>query len=263
MNTKIKIVATDKFEMQYFKFGTGKKTAVILPGLSVKSIMNSANSVVSAYKSMEKDYTVYVFDRRTVCPKNYSIKNMADDTAEALRLLKLKDIYLFGVSQGGMIAQIIALDYPELVHKLVLCSTIAKITKDNSKVLKEWLFFAKRRDEESLCKSMLNTVYSDAFNKKYGKILLELMNGASIEELDRFIILANSIENFDVYDRLNKINCPTLVIGSKADKVFEFKYIVELAERAGAQMISYEEYGHAVYDETPDCLKEIIKFFNK
>lgn len=263
MNTKIEIAATERFEMQYFKFGTGKKTGVILPGLSVKSIMNSADSVVSAYKSMEKDYTVYVFDRRTVCPKNYSIKNMADDTAEALRLLKLEDIYLFGVSQGGMIAQIIALDYPELVRKLVLCSTIAKITKDNSKVLKEWLFFAKRRDEESLCKSMVKTVYSDGFNKKYGKFLLELMSGASIEELDRFIILANSIEDFDVYDRLNKINCPTLVIGSKADKVFEFKYIVELAERAGAQIISYEEYGHAVYDETPDCLKEIIKFFNK
>ena len=263
MNIAIEKIVTNEFEMKYFKFGSGEKTAVILPGLSVKSVMDSAESVVSAYKDMKKDFTVYVFDRRTVCPENYTIEDMAEDTAEAFGALGLKDIYLFGVSQGGMIAQCIALNSPEYIRKLVLCSTIARITEDNFTVIKEWIKIAEKRDEETLYKRMLETVFSDDFGKKYGKFIIQLMSGASEDELKRFIILANGCESFNVYNRLNEIKCPVFVIGSKADKVFDFKYIAELAEKLGAEMKVYEQYGHAVYDETPDCLKQIIKFFNE
>lgn len=263
MSVEIKRVVTDEFEMNYFKFGTGERTAVILPGLSVKSVMDSAESVASAYKAMSEDYTVYLFDRRTVCPENYSIDDMAYDTARAFELLGLKDIYLLGVSQGGMIAQTIAFNYPTLVHKLVLCSTIARITEDNSRVIKEWTELAKKRDRDSLNKSIIDAIYSDKFSEKYGGFIMRLLGGASDEDLDRFIILAESCDSFDVYSRLSEIRCPTLVIGSKTDKVFDFKYIAELAEQLGAQFSVYEGYSHALYDETPDCIKEIIEFYNK
>ncbi len=258
----IEKVKTDTFEMKYFKFGNGAKTAVILPGLGIKSVTSAAESVASAYKSMDDDFTVYVFDRRTECPQGYSIKDMANDTAEAIKRLGLRDVYLFGVSQGGMIAQALTLDYPQLVRKAVFCSTIARITEDNSEILRKWALFAEQGDEESLTESMVNTVFSDEFAEKYGDFLKQVMGGASKEEIERFIILAKGCEGFDVYDRLPEIKCPALVIGSKADKIFNFKYINELAERLNAQMIVYESYGHAVYDETPDCLKNIIEFFN-
>ena len=90
---------------------------------------------------------------------------------------------------------------------------------------------------------------------------MQLLSGASEDELDKFIILAKGCEGFDVSDRLNEIKCPAVVIGSKADKVFDFKYIAELAEKAGARLKVFEEYGHALYDETPDCLDEIIEFY--
>jgi pimeloyl-ACP methyl ester carboxylesterase len=262
MSIKIEKVVTDKFEMRYFKFGTGSKTAVILPGLSLTSVMNSADSVVSAYKDMKEDYTVYLFDRRTDCPKGYNIKDMGDDTAEAFKALGLKDIYLFGVSQGGMIAQIIALDYPGLINKLALCSTISRITDENTKVLKEWLSYAENGDENSLVRRMVETVFSDAFVNKYGKLLAELMGGAGEEDMKRFIILAESFDGFDVSERLGEIRFPVLVIGSKADKIFPFKDIALTAEKAEAKMLVYDNFGHAVYDETPDCLEKVLRFYN-
>ena len=237
MSIKIEKVVTDRFEMRYFKFGTGAKTAVILPGLSLTSVMNSADSVASAYKSMREDYTVYVFDRRTDCPKVYTIKDMGDDTAEAIMSLGLKDIYLFGVSQGGMIAQIIAIYYPGLIHKLALCSTIAEITDENSKILREWLVCAENGDEESLVKRMVETVFSDEFVEKYGKYLFELMGGADKAELERFIILSESFNGYDVHDKVKEIRCPILVIGSKADKIFPYKDIERLSELSGGKML--------------------------
>ncbi len=261
MSIKIEKIVTDTFEMKYFKFGEGERTAVILPGLSVKSVMNSADSVASTYRKMREDYTVYVFDRRSDCPASYSIRDMADDTARAIDSLGLKNIYLYGVSQGGMIAQYIALNRPDLIQKLALCSTIARITEDNSRVIKEWIKYAELRDEESLNRRVIEALFSEKFSEKYGEYIMQLMRGASEDELERFVILAKGCEGFDVYDRLDEIKCPALVIGSKADKVFDFKYIAELAEKVEARMKVFEEYGHAVYDETPDCLNEIIEFF--
>ena len=90
MSVKVQTVNTDKFKMKYFKFGSGDKPAVIIPGLSLKSVSESADSVASAYKAMKRDYTVYVFDRRLDCGDSYSIEVMADDTIEALDILGIK-----------------------------------------------------------------------------------------------------------------------------------------------------------------------------
>ena len=46
--SKIERIKTDSCEMEYFKFGQGEKTMVILPGLSVISVMKSAHAVEEA-----------------------------------------------------------------------------------------------------------------------------------------------------------------------------------------------------------------------
>ena len=43
----IETVKTASFTMQYFRFGTGETTLVILPGLSVQSVMRAASAVAA------------------------------------------------------------------------------------------------------------------------------------------------------------------------------------------------------------------------
>ena len=81
MSIKIETVKTDTFEMDYFRFGTGKTPFVMLPGLSVKSIMNSADSIAVVYKIFAEDFTVYCFERTKFLNENYTIEMLADDTA--------------------------------------------------------------------------------------------------------------------------------------------------------------------------------------
>lgn len=52
-----------KLGMDYIVFGEGEKKFVIIPGLSVHSIMSFADAVEEAYKDFSEDYTVYLFDR--------------------------------------------------------------------------------------------------------------------------------------------------------------------------------------------------------
>ena len=129
--------------MKYFTFGKGEKIFVILPGLSVQSVMGAADIIARSYEIFEKDFTVYLFDRRSNLPEKYSIFDMADDTVKAMNKIGLKNVCLFGASQGGMIAEAIAIKYSELVEKLVLGSSACCINQKASSVIGEWIKLAK------------------------------------------------------------------------------------------------------------------------
>ena len=94
MSIQIETVRTDAFSMRYFRFGRGEKTLVILPGLSIQSVMRAADAVAAAYQSLEERYTIYVFDRRAELPSPYPVRDMARDTAEAFAALGLWKVCL-------------------------------------------------------------------------------------------------------------------------------------------------------------------------
>ena len=146
----IERVECQDFAMEFFRFGTGARTLVILPGLSVQSVMGSADAVAQAYDALAQDYTIYLFDRRETLPDVYSVEEMARDTAEAMKALGLKDMYLFGASQGGMMALVIAIEYPELVKKMVLGSTSAHVLPEQFRSIERWIAFADANDPVGL-----------------------------------------------------------------------------------------------------------------
>ena len=127
MHIKIESVQTETCAMEYFRFGHGSKNLVILPGLSVQSVMGAADAVAAAYQSLEDRFTIYVFDRRRDLPPVYLVRDMAHDTALAFQALGLQNVCLFGASQGGMIALVIAIEHPELVERMALGSASAHV----------------------------------------------------------------------------------------------------------------------------------------
>ena len=80
----IQTVKTDRFEMDYLKFGTGARPLVLLPGMSLKSTMGIASMVADSYKIFADDFTVYLFDRKKNFGESYLMEEMAADTAEVL-----------------------------------------------------------------------------------------------------------------------------------------------------------------------------------
>ena len=72
MDIQTGTVRTDGFEMDYFRFGRGDRKLVVLPGLSVESVMIYAPSAAQAYRPLAEDFTVWVFDRRKTLPESGS-----------------------------------------------------------------------------------------------------------------------------------------------------------------------------------------------
>ena len=57
MGISVETVKTDAFSMDHVRFGSGKRTFVILPGLSVDSVMKYAYAVAEAYSPLTDDFT--------------------------------------------------------------------------------------------------------------------------------------------------------------------------------------------------------------
>ena len=264
MSIPIETVKTAGFEMQYFRFGTGARPFVILPGLSVQSVMGAADAVASAYAGFAGDYTVYVFDRRADLPETYSVYEMGLDTAEAMRALGLHDADVFGASQGGMMAQVIAIEAPELVRRLVLGSTTSRIKPEDEAVFDEWLRLARLRDGKALYDAFGKAIYPEAVYEQYREALLAAGETVTEEEFRRFIILTEGIRGFNVTDRLDRIRCPVLVIGVFEDAVLESDATMEIAvkldEKPGFALYLYTGYGHAAFDTAPDYRDRMLRF---
>lgn len=258
----IQCVKTNGFEMEYLQFGRGKKTLVIIPGLSIKSVLLSADAIESAYAGFTEEFTVYLFDRRKETGGRYKIKQMARDTIAAINALGLKNIYLFGTSQGGMICQFIAALEPQLVKKMILGSSACsvKFSKDAAPVL--WIDYAKKGDVPALVNSFVDLCYSKATADACRAAVLEAHKDVTPEELKKFIVLAKGTKGFSSVRALKKIKCPVFVIGSKADKVLGGGSSEMLAQNLGCKLFMYEDFGHAVYDEAPDYKQKMLEFFS-
>jgi pimeloyl-ACP methyl ester carboxylesterase len=63
--------------------------------------------------------TVLEMVRRRVRPEQYSLSDMAEDTAALLRELGVAPAHVVGASMGGMIGQVLAAEHPEVVRSLV------------------------------------------------------------------------------------------------------------------------------------------------
>lgn len=256
------------FEMDYMKFGCGQKAFVILPGMSLKSVMPLAPLCAGSYKIFTEDYMVYIIDRRKDFGPNYSMENMADDTALVMKSLGLVQADVMGVSQGGTFAQMIAGKYPELVHKLVLASSSSRSNSDSDAIFESWMRMVKTCDIESFVSFFVDKVYTKKTAELCKRAIVDMNRDATERDKERFAILAKACIAFDVYESLAKIKCPTLVLGASLDRVFTVDASVEIYEKLKAcgtpcEMFIYEGYGHAAYDEAPDCRKRVLEFFRK
>ena len=250
-------------EMDYISFGNGKKSFVILPGLSIHSVMNLKNAIEDAYKDFTDEYTVYVFDRAKNIEKGYTIEDMASDTAIKMKALNIENADIFGASQGGMIAEYLAIEYPELVHSMVLGSTLAKTNDTFDAVVDTWIDLAKKNDEDALLESFVNLVYSKSTIDAYHDTLISSNKGISGEEYERFIILASACKNFDCSKQLKEVQCPVLVIGSEGDHIVTVEGSKQISKILDCDMYLYDSnYGHGVYDEASDYKQRCLDFFN-
>lgn len=248
-------------DMDYVSFGNGKKNLCILPGVALKRVLLSANSVKAQYKPLLNDFTIYLFECKNNISQGYSIEEMASDTVAKMRELGIEKTSLFGVSKGGMMAQVIAGEYPEITEKVVMFSTCSRQNETSEKCLNRWISLAREKKYGILAREMIENLYTEDFVKKCGDVLVNFFLDTSDEDARRFIIQCEASAKHNYYDKLKKIKCPALVLGAKYDSVLDPVGSKEIAEALGCDIYLYDKpYNHACYDEIPDLCDRLLDF---
>jgi pimeloyl-ACP methyl ester carboxylesterase len=177
----------------------------------------------------------------------YSLRDLAEDAVGLLDAFGLESAHLVGMSMGGWIGQLLALDHPDRVASLTLISTspTAGPSDPDLPEMSEELqaFFAEEATEPD---------WSDR-----AAVIDYIVEG------DRTTNLASSITNHAGIDsgdrwreRLGEVSVPTLVIHGTEDPMYPYGNAVALAkEIPGAQLLALERVGHEV---PPRALWDVV-----
>ena len=262
-NAKNGTVPIGNTEMSYAAFGSGNKVLILLPGLSdgLTTVKGKALLLAAPYKLFLKEYTVFMFSRKNQLPDSYSIREMADDQAEAMRRLGIRKAAVLGVSEGGMIAQYLAIDHAELVEKLVIAVSSPNANEIVRSAVGCWIESAMKKDHKQLMIDTAEKSYSEEYLKRYRKMYLVIGWIGKPKNYHRFLVNANAILNFDCFDELKEITCPTFIIGGEADKIVGCAASYKIHEQIkDSELYMYEKLGHAAYEEADDFNKRVFDF---
>ena len=250
-------------DINYITFGKGKKALVMIQGLNTRGIKGSSLPLAFMYRCFVKDYTVYLFDRRPDITDNTTVRDFAEDIAFAMDTLGIKNADILGVSQGGMIAQYLAIDRPDLINKMVLAFTLSKNNETVNNVIKRWVEMAQAKEMKNLICDMAQKMYSDSYFKRYKLFMPLLTVMQKPKDVPRFVKMARSCLTCNTYDELKKIKCSVLVIGAMQDKIVSGEASLEIASKLGCRLHMYEDLGHAAYEEARDFNKIVYDFLSQ
>ncbi len=218
-------------------------------------------------------HRVITFDNRGVGASGGStpttIQEMARDAVAFIRALGLDQVDLFGFSMGGMIAQVIAQQEPQLVRKLILAGTgpaggegIDKVTRitylDTARGLltrqdpKQFLFFTRTPNGRRAGKEFLARLQERASDRD--KAISIRSFRAQLKAIHRW----GQQEPAD----LASIQQPVLVMNGDNDRMVPSKNTVDLDRRLpNSQLVLYPDAGHGgVFQFHEDFVKRALEF---
>jgi pimeloyl-ACP methyl ester carboxylesterase len=201
-------------------------------------------------------HRVITFDNRGVgattgtTPK--TIQEMARDAVVFIRALGLTKVDLFGFSMGGMIAQVIVQDEPQLVRKLILAGTgpaggegIKNVTKlshlDTVRALltfqdpKQFLFFTRTPNGRQAGKAFLARLKERTTDRDTAIALKAYTS--QLTAIHRWAL--------EQPHDLSRITQPTLVANGESDRMVPTKNSHDLARRLpDSELVIYPDAGH-------------------
>ena len=262
-STKGKTLYFNDKSMDYVTFGKGNQPLVIIPGLGdgVQTVKGMAMLFSITYRILAERYKIYVFSRINELKQGYTTRDMAADVAEAMETLNLDTAYVMGISQGGMIAQWLVVDFPERVQRLILTVTTAKPSQLARERIEYWQKLSQSGNFKHLMLDIAKHSYTQKSYQKW-RLLYNVMGiFGHIKDKQRIDIQSVSCLKHDSLDFLEKINYPTLIIGAEKDDVLGVDGSLRLHQYIkDSQLTILPECGHVLYEQNKYFQKRVLVF---
>lgn len=222
-------------------------------------------------------FQVITFDNRGVGQSDkpagpYTAQMLAADTVGLLDSLNIEKASVMGHSMGGFIAQAMALDFPERVEKLILCSTNlggphhVPVTAEAMKVLTD-----VSSDPLTRFKNGLVVSTAPGWAGKNPEMIEEWIKWRVANPIDPApyqaqlaIGLGLLSEAASFENKLPRLNIPTLILFGENDKVVPPENAALLSRQIfNSKVVILSDAGHFFPIEIPEAASRAVIEFAK
>ncbi len=200
-----------------------------------------------------KHFRVITYDQRGTggsdrIQREFSVDQMAEEVIGLMDVLKIERAHLAGMSTGGAIGQTIAIEHPQRLMKLALCSTWTHCDP--------WFrrLFTARRDMYLQAGPELHSQFHPLFlyspdyvNAHDAEIEAERARAPTRSSpVEVSVARIEALMRFDRRAGLPNIKAETLVMGTGTDFITSSYFCKALAQTIpGAKLMLYEDGGHS------------------
>jgi len=262
------LVKVGDIELYYEREGSGPPI-LFIGGLAAGQVL-WANVV----EHLKGQYECITFDNRGIGqsskpPSGYSIPILSSDSLGLLDTLSIPEAHVVGMSMGGLIAQDMALQRPEMIKSLVLAGSFAKTSARGDLIQETRKIMQKRLEpyEYFLVQATYmfgpKTLSKPGFAEDYARKMADNPHPQAKHAFDQ---LADAVPQYDSRKNLKKINCPTLVIVGEEDIMATPSQSRALADGIpGSELTVLPEWGHfcVVTEGAGDFADSMANFFKR
>jgi 2-hydroxy-6-oxonona-2,4-dienedioate hydrolase len=245
--------------LNYKKYGRGKnhKNLVLLHGFA-----GGLDYWLPLVVGLQHGFDIVAFDLPGFAgsaniPAPDTIAGYASAVVAAMDELGIKKTALLGFSMGGMIAQQVALDYPDRIETLVLYGSAAR--GDLPHRFESWdaaISRIERDGVEALVHKTSSTWFVEGESHPYFPMAREAGRGANKESC---VIAMRAIQKWSSIERLSELKIPTLVIvGDKDRSTTPGDSVVLWENIAGSQFCVIPGSAHGTHAEKPDLFNKVV-----
>lgn len=216
------------------------------------------------------EFDVVAHDQRglgqtEIPPGPYEMADYAADAAALLDALGWESCRVVGTSFGGMVAQELAVTWPERVERLALICTSpgAEFASYPLHTLAD----LPPEEAQALGPTLLDGRFTPEWLAEHDddRALAELVAGiqgapASDEVRRGELAQLDARSRFDVLDRLGKVGCPTLVAAGRYDDIAPPRNAEKIAELVPHAVLRFYEGGHIFVFQDPQAIPDVMEF---
>jgi 3-oxoadipate enol-lactonase len=253
-----------QIELSYDRVGDGPPLLLIMGMSGTKHHWGDA-----VLEQLQGDFETIVYDHRDVGDSTktgqpFTIADLAADAAGLLEALELDSAHVMGISMGGMIAQELALAYPERISSLTLGCTYCGgegSTLTSEAVMRRLAEAMSSGDRERAIRTAweVNVSASFAANEDaYARFLKTgLSHGLPVQAIMEQM---RAIAGHDTSARLPGLKPPTLVVHGTLDELLPVqngRMITGLMPESHLEIL--EGIGHMFFLEVPERTAELVR----
>ncbi len=153
--------------------------------------------------------------RSDVPPPPYTLQAFAADVAGLLSALQVAPAHVVGLSLGGMVAQILALDHAAAVRSLVLADTNSTLPAEGRPAMVERGEAARRGGMASVLETTITRWFSEGFLES--EVVARCRQRLLSDSVTGWAATWRAISELGTEPRLKEITVPTLVLTGEKD----------------------------------------------